>query len=214
MATETADVDRLLAHVEATLPREGWTEWPGGWKGQSELALLDAVFSISARYGAEDTGVRSVVKAYRDRDGAPGVDDLRTLAGFDPQALVDLLQNRQQVSGRLKAEAVVEAARKLVAAGGTSSETVDAEQHRQAYTSVHGLGKQTWNYFCMLLGRPQVKADRMVVRFVEQALDRTPTPDEANRLVHAVAERLVVPPTDLDHAIWSATRVASREEDT
>lgn len=211
MTPDTTYVDRLLAHVEATLPQEEWAEWPGGWQGQSELALLDAVFSISAQYGTEGTGVRRVVKAYRDRDGATGADDLRTLAAFDPQSLVDLVGNKQRVSGRLKAEAVVEAARHLVAAGATSSGSINPVEHRTAYTSVHGLGEQTWNYFCMLLGRDEVKADRWIVRFVEEALDRTSSPDEAHRLLHAVAERLRASPTRLDHAIWSATRAQAAE---
>ncbi|ROP34569.1 hypothetical protein [Pseudokineococcus lusitanus] len=212
--THDDDVARLSAHVEETLPRDEWAGWPGGWRGQSELALLDAVFSISARYGGEDTGVRRVVKAYRDRPGATGADDLRTLAAFDAEELAALVGNRQRVSGRLKADAVVEAAAHLVAAGATSSDNVDPTAHKSAYTSVHGLGSQTWHYFCMLLGREEVKADRWIIRFVEDALGRPSTADESHRLLHAVAERLGASPTALDHAIWSATREPAGNADT
>lgn len=204
--THDDDVARIRAHVETKLPRREWAEWPGGWQGQSELALLDAVFSISARYGGENSGVRRVVKAYRDREGVSGTDDLRTFATFDAKGLADLVGNTQQVSGRLKTAAVIEAAHNLAAAGATSGDRVDPVAHKSAYTSVHGLGSQTWHYFCMLLGREDVKADRWVIRFVEEALGRRSTAEESHSLLHTVAERLDASPTALDHAIWSATR--------
>lgn len=200
-----ADVTALRAHVERTLPAE-WPAWPGVWHGQAELALLDAVLSISARYGGEGTGVRRAVKAYRDREGATGADDLTVLAGFAPEELADVLGNRQRVSGRSKAEAVVEAAcnftRLTPPVVHADDLRPEKDEHRRAYTGVHGLGKQTWHYFCMLLGKPDVKADRWIIRFVDEALGRPTTAAEAHALVHAAAERLDRSPTDVDHAIW------------
>ncbi|HUZ55931.1 MAG TPA: hypothetical protein VMU94_25815 [Streptosporangiaceae bacterium] len=35
----------VLARVKATIgERDGWARWPGGWPGDIEAALVDAVF--------------------------------------------------------------------------------------------------------------------------------------------------------------------------
>jgi hypothetical protein len=59
----------------------------------------------------------------------------------------------------------------------------------------------------MLVGLPDVKPDRMVRRFVADALGRSGATavgaDEARDLVMATAARMGVSPRELDHAIWS-----------
>jgi hypothetical protein len=74
-------------------------------------------------------------------------------------------------------------------------------EHERAYRSVHGLGKVTWIYFGMNLGRPGVKADTWITRIVEQALGRRASTDESGELVLAAAGRLGLDPTQLDYAI-------------
>jgi hypothetical protein len=41
------DVAKVREHAEATIgcDPEQWTKWPGGWRGDIESALIDAVFS-------------------------------------------------------------------------------------------------------------------------------------------------------------------------
>lgn len=56
----TGDVERLLASIDSRVG-QAIPGCPGGWPGQIEAALLDAVFSIQARYGGPTTGVRGVV---------------------------------------------------------------------------------------------------------------------------------------------------------
>lgn len=51
-----SDVERLCMQIEIELPAT-WAEWPGGWPGEIEVALIDAVFSIQSRY----SGVRNVI---------------------------------------------------------------------------------------------------------------------------------------------------------
>lgn len=200
-----ADVDKVVAAAER-MPKP-WKKYPGGYKNQIEAALIDAVFSIRSKYGSETTGVRAVVGRYREAIGSPEPNELVRLASMDPDELTWVLQNAQTVSGRPKAEAVQEAARNLVHAGVQRTADLDPSAHRAAYTRVHGLGKVTWEYFCMLLGHQGVKADAWVTRWVAQAFGvESVDPARANALVHEAAKRLDVGPTELDHAIWAHAR--------
>lgn len=204
-----AEVKKLFERIEADLPRDQWPTWPGGWKGDIEAAVLDAIFSIRARYGGENTGVRGVVKRWRGSRGG-GRDDLKALEAFDEREndLLQILQNRQKLgSGQTKASAAVAAAKALLKAGVRSSSDVKGtDEERRAWCSVTGLGEVTWSYAQMLLGVPGVKADVMVMRFVGSTLGREVPAAEARDLVLAAARRMDVDATDLDHAIWSWQR--------
>lgn len=204
-----AEVKKLVERIEADLPRDQWPTWPGGWKGDIEAAVLDAIFSIRARYGGENTGVRGVVERWRGSRGE-GRDDLRALEAFDGREneLLEILQNRQKLgNGQTKASAAVAAAKALLKAGVRSSSDVKGtDEERRAWCSVTGLGEVTWSYAQMLLGVPGVKADVMVMRFVGSTLGREVPAAEARDLVLAAARRMDVDATDLDHAIWSWQR--------
>ena len=58
----------------------------------------------------------------------------------------------------------------------------------------------------MLLGVEDVKPDTWVMRFVRDRLPHVQNTDAASELVKAVAERMNVRATDLDHAIWRHQR--------
>lgn len=202
------ELDDLLGQLNAELPRENWKPWPGGWKDKIEAALIDAVLSIQAQYGSEHNGVRGALKRYA-RLSADGTDlnDLSRLVDIDENELQDLL-NDQVISGRSKVSAIREAAQNLISVGVIHASHLDAQnpEHKRAYTSVHGLGAVTWEYFGMLLGKPGVKADTWICRFVERAVGRDVSSKMANRLVMAAAKRLQADPIQLDHAIWAYER--------
>ncbi|WP_289020129.1 hypothetical protein [uncultured Ornithinimicrobium sp.] len=208
-----SDVVVLQRAIEETLPQP-WTDWPGGWPDEIEAALLDAVLSIRARYGSPHTGVRGAVTRYRDAVGGGELDDLARLAAYDAVLLGQILDNAQRTSGRPKSGAIVEAAGNLVRAGARRAADLEPKTHKRAYTRVHGLGGVTWEYFTMLLGRPGVKADTWVTRWVSSHVGREVTSREAHDLLTQVAGRLVDPDMDsphafltrLDHQIWRAAR--------
>ncbi|MBO0907781.1 hypothetical protein [Arthrobacter sunyaminii] len=205
--TSQTDVRQLVDFITAELPRDSWTPWPGGWPDQIEAALIDAVLSISAKYGSETNGVRGAVARYRAEVDSDRPNDLARLSNQDPEQLQTVL-NDQKVSGRTKASAIVEAAKNLLAVGVKSAADLDphnAEQ-KKAYTAVHGLGWVTWEYFGMLLGKPGIKADRWIVRFAGRALGRDVTATEAKALLFEAAAELEATPTELDHAIWAHER--------
>lgn len=201
---ETPDeLHQLLVHIGSRLP-EDWPVWPGGWPDQVELALIDAVLSIRSRYGSPTTGVRRRTALYRQARAPRQPDDLAALAEFDPQQLPALLQTQQRTGGALKASAIVEAARGLLAAGARCAADLDPDSaaQRAAYCRVRGLGPVTWQYLLMLVGRPGVKADVWVRRFVGEALDRPVDATGAGSLLVQAAHRLGADPTALDYAVW------------
>ena len=202
------NAETLTAYARATLPTT-WATWPGGWPGQIEAALLDAVLSIRARYGGPETGVRGAVARWRAHRHLASVDDLSALAGVEPAELAAVLGNQQKLSGgALKAEAAVAAAKAFVNASVRHAADLDPTrpEHRAAYLDVKGLGPVTWRYFCMLLGTEGVKADTWILKFVEAALGRPVAPGEAELLVTRAADTLGASATALDHAIWQHMR--------
>lgn len=215
---DEAQVARLVASIRSDFP-EGVPLPPRGWQGEAEAALIDAVFSMRANYGnSESTGVRRIVGAWRRErgrpDGAP-LDDLRALAGYDPERLADLVENHQRVPGpnaMTKAAPVVAAAENLAAAGFWNAAALVADgpkgEASRAYRKVRGLGFVTWTYLLMLLGVPGVKADVMICRYVTRALrsERELGPGFCAAAVTAAAHRLAVGAVQLDNAIWALQR--------
>ena len=202
-----SDISTLREFISTELPRDSWKPWPGGWPDQIEAALIDAVLSIAAQYGTPQNGVRGAVSRYRQAVGTDWPDDLARLAAYDPEKLQAVVNN-QKVSGRTKASAIVEAAGNLLAEGVQAASDLDPHDpaQKRAYTSVHGLGPVTWEYLGMLLGKPGVKADRWILRFVSRGLGRDLSSAEAHSLLHEVSNRLDTSPTELDHAIWAYER--------
>ena len=214
--TNEKDVAALEAHV---LDKLGATHdsWPGGYPDDVELALLDAIFSVRARYGdrKKKTGVFGAVHRWSEYRGG-SADDLRVLAAADLAELT-VITNRSVLSGRPKAQVAIDAAVSLVAAGITTADAMrgDAAAAKRAYLSVRGCGPVTWAYVQMLVGIDDVKADVWVVRFVAQALGRDRVESAtASTLVKAVAHGIGVQERQLDHAIWRYQRVLSDHEGT
>jgi len=69
-----------------------------------------------------------------------------------------------------------------------------AEQQQKlikAITSIHGIGEATYRYLLMLSGDDQmVKPDRMILRFIENAVGEDVNEVEAVKLIQAVSEHL------------------------
>lgn len=207
-------LNAVLAEV-AKIDDGEFAEYGGGWPGEIGTALVDAVFSIRARYHAKDPtkGVLGRVRKFRSQHPDAAA-DLRTLSRLGEASIREIMGSTK-TSQRLKSECVIEAANALLAlvpAVATADQLrgTDSAQIEKAYTSVDGLGWVTCEYFQMLLQKPGVKADTMIVRFVNNALGAAelgPVGDrEARQLVvgaHEIQSRGVCL-IAYDHAIWRA----------
>lgn len=212
-AAAPEDVDKVLVYIEQTITE--WKDMFEGWPGNIELALVDAVLSIQARYGTNpETGIRGSLKRYRDASGRDSWDDLEHLAAADPEALSALLANRQKTGGVTKAEAIVAAAQRFVAIGVRHAADVQAGSaaQRDAYCGTRGLGPITWEYLLMLLGNDGVKPDVLVTRFVEEALGRPVGYPEVIQIVRETAVRLNKPVGAVDHTLWNYISTRPRTE--
>lgn len=200
------ELETLLGAVDK-VQEHYFSEYPGGWGGQISTALVDAVFSIRARYWAKDPEKGVIGRLRRFRCLHPKAqDDLSLLVDVGPDELREIMGNTRTFT-RHKSEAVMDAAERFLAAGVVHAEdflSIDPRQMKRVYTSVPGLGWVTFEYFSMLLGRPGVKADSMITRFVSQALGGDVTPQKARMLIGAAYERVDKGEslTHFEHGIW------------
>jgi len=212
MSSDQKDEIRALAAAIRELPS---ATWPGGY-AETGLALLDAVYSVNARY--EPTTL-NVIRRYRehrgDRADADTVEDLLQViegAGGPERFAADIVHNRQRTSttnGILKADAVHQLAGLLVSHGTTAKSQVEKLSPEQlkdvetAWRSVRGQGSGiTWRYFLMLLNLDGVKPDRMIMRFISDTIGRSPRVDEAVDLITAAAAEAGLRAIEADHRIW------------
>lgn len=206
---------RAVLAETAKLNDDEFTAYSGGWKGRVGTALVDAVFSIRARYRVDDPskGVGGRLKTFNAKY-PEAINDLAALAAVGEHDLAEIM-GRTKTGGRSKAACVIGAAEALLKVEPpitTADDLVAADTARvqAAYTSVHGLGWVTSEYFQMLLGVPGVKADRMIVRFVNAALagagmDAVDARTARELVVQAyAAEKRGETLTHYEHAIWRA----------
>ena len=197
------------------------------------LCVIDAVFSIGARYKSTQATVARFchntgwprLAASRDERGA-GSHSLSGLldfyGGLTPEAATEtLFGNRQRTSttsGILKAEAVKLFADALLRCEIDRFTDITPERLELAESIILGLPGQgsgiAFDYFRMLAGDDDIiKPDRMIQRFVARALGTAAVPGtrQAAVLVRLAARELTRrghhwTPLNLDHAIWRYQR--------
>jgi hypothetical protein len=211
------DVEKVTARITSHLgpPSEWW--WPGGWPGDIEAALVDAVFSARAVYRSKNgKGIYANVAAWRaGRDRTDwSLDELiAEIDGMGVDAWAGHFGNRQHSptrppsapGGPSKAATVREAAGALREQGINTATDIglgNTETAQRVLAAVPGIGRGTANYFLMLLGAPGARPDRMVHRFLRDAAGHAFSDAQAESAVIAAADRLSVQPYVLAHAIW------------
>lgn len=219
----------LLTAIER-IPPEFFKQYGGGWPDESSVALVDAIFSMNAKYETKhNKGVLDKVKQLRtDLDAPEGwQNSLSTLAAVDPEKLISIMGGSMAAPNskraHTKAAAVTLAAAAMHSATGVDSASdivlfIEADRQRngkklkKAYTSVLGLGPVTFEYFLMLLGVPGVKVDRMILRFVSRAVGEPLDEHEVLQLVKdahtdLLAQKIVeCSLIEFEHAIWRFER--------
>lgn len=195
----TADGAKIAEAVLKHLgPQERWIPWPGGYPSRPDLALVDAVMSIRARYGSTTpregraTGVVGAVARYRDRAGEAGPDWIGHLASQDPHALEDMV-GRSVTGGSRKAAAIVDAAKRFHDAGVFTRIAFDPEDEtqRRLYTQVP---RPRARHLGVLQHAP--RTPRSEARHLDRPIRRSrsrrppPPPPEAGAAIKAAATKL------------------------
>lgn len=195
------------------------------------LCVIDAVFSLGARYESTERTVQDWCKRYgwrvargEGREEHRVTDFLNILQAYENRwddIARDVFANRQRTSTRsgiLKAEAVYRFSKVLQHFGiETFADSLRLglrDDVRQAIKSIPGQGSGlSFHYFLILAGHTDaVKADRMVRRFVANALGmRDVSPELAENLVRDASTLLrpefpKLSPSALDNKIWKYQR--------
>lgn len=229
-----SDVANLVAALEHDVKLRGVVLPDEYFYSSLPLCIIDAVFSINARY----QGVRNVIYRYchhfrmnqyrEDRNKLPDPDKqqpvgqfLATIEAVGPEVFAtEILKNRQRTSSRngiLKSEAVLQFGRVLQAHGieyfQDVTSAVNDEQLCQAIKSIPGQRSGiSLQYFFMLSGSDDlIKPDRMIQRYLERVVRRHLTEADAQRLVSDATRQLQSQNPNLtvrllDYQIWDFQR--------
>lgn len=221
---EAKDQVQLVKEAVENIPQPYFDHYPGGWPDQISLALVDAVFSIGARYETtEGKGVlprlQRLSKSWDEASQDPR-NSLMALTEYNEALIREFMGSGKVAPGKsfekYKSIAAIEAAQEIQKLGINSSEDLISYWYgskkqqsdlRKAYTSVYGLGKVTFEYFLMLLGLPGVKADRMITRFVATAIGASSiTAERAHSLImdsyQESSIKHAVSLISFEHGIW------------
>ena len=231
--TEANETEKLLGLIrreieleQATLPEEYYYQ-------SLPLCVIDAVFSIGVKYES----VRNTVSKYCDHFGLkrqrttekhPAAHEQESIDSFVQKYeeigveafAATIYQNRQRTSTRngiLKAEAVYRFSKGLLEHGVHVLQDVDKVIGDAAFEArIKAIPGQKSGislvYFYMLAGEDEkIKPDRMIIRFLEKALQRQVKLEEAQHLLEASASILSaeykhITPRLLDYQIWNYTR--------
>jgi len=240
------DVGRVVERCLTTMPELATAELTDGYfYAHLPLCVINAVFSIGVRYEA----TKRVVQRYCDHFGLqrvrPNLHSLPPRASQQPLTVFisevarhgvesftdDVFANRQRTSTRngiLKTEAAWRFAQALLDNDVNYLQdipaVVNSPQLDAAISTIPGQSSGiSLSYFFMLAGSDElVKPDRMIRGFLQDTLNRSVSPKEAQTLLTDACAVLRRPyptltPRLLDSCIWrreSGRRKAGRRSDT
>lgn len=217
-------ITRTLNLSEAKLSR-------GYYYNSVVLCIIDAVYSIGARYSSTENTVfrycrKIKIEPFR-KYGSPTSsiinehtvsDFLDIIKGHSYEALAaSLFENKQRTStnnGILKAQAVCEFAEILQANNINSFADVPRMYNNlRIENQIRGIRGQgtgiSLNYFYMLSGNDDlIKADRHILRFIYEATGQEVNKQQAEAMLTSCVDKLRVRFPHLtcrllDHTIWS-----------
>lgn len=221
-------VDALGSALHSDLGDHALWFRPRRYPDSLALSIIDAIFSTGARYATVENILDRYI-AYRDGqggdvavDGAPEL--LTTFAEVgSPGAWAQDIGNRRPTSttpgAPLKAEAVKEAATRLLAAGISTAEDFRSAADSDALQVVRSVWREvpgqrsgfTWAYLQLLVGIPALRVDGVVATYIARVLDVSVDDvdgDLVSGLIAEVARRNEWDEREIPMAIWRAEQRA------
>lgn len=230
------DVQKLLEYIIQNLSDQLSTNvLPDEYYYQSlTLAAIDAVYSARARYPSVQSVVERYCNKYKlaryrsPRDCLPQPEGQENVNALIQKMVKDgclnfaekIFENQSRTAGRLKADVLLDLLNEIQHLNIQTFQDIQPwltqyDQQCQlvsTITKIHGIGEATSRYFLMLAGDEQmVKPDRMILRFIRNALGRTVNEVYAVSLIQALSKKLVtnyphMSPRLLDYLIWTWQR--------
>ena len=219
MSVTDDDIPTLIEYCEANLGDPDLWKTPDGYPDSLALCIIDAIYSTGSHYSS----VVKVINRYKRAGGANhGASDLRQSiahAGGGRGWAETIAQNvkpaHTKAHAKLKAEVIEQAADLMIEHGidtvpdfvSTVSDNLRDNNVLRAWKKLPSQSSGvTYNYLLILAGLPSVKPDRMVLRFLRDALGEDADLNEGRAidLLEATAERIGVDPRALDHIAWRA----------
>ncbi|GAA2177222.1 heme peroxidase [Arthrobacter parietis] len=219
-------VDRLTEVCRTEFGDESRWFDPKGYRDALALCIIDSIYSTGSHYKSvinvvnEYWSYRVTQGADPSRDGAQELSATFEEVGGSEQwaALVDNRKPAHTSAGApLKAEVVRQAAIALREIGIlTTQDLRDEYEKDETLSRVKSVWLKlpsqssgiTFNYLLILAGLQSVKADRMILRFIQQHTDlgrSEISPHQAATLIKRVADAYPTTARKLDHVIWRHT---------
>ena len=221
MKIDDSEIQTLVSYCEANLGDPHLWKTPDGYPESLALCTIDSLYSTGSHY----TSVVNVIKRYKEKYPAGGTHSAEdhlwsiTEAGGARKWAEDVVQNRKPAhthpGAPLKAEIIEQAAQLMLDLGIRTVPELRrvVEENPQDNPVYHGWKKLpsqssgvTYNYLLLLAGMQSIKPDRMVLRFLADALGKdTPiSTGDAVELLEQTAQHLHVEARALDHIVWRA----------
>ncbi|ORM30118.1 hypothetical protein BFL43_18820 [Williamsia sp. 1135] len=221
-------VDALGSALRSDLGDHALWFRPRRYPNSLALSIIDAIFSTGARYATVENILDRYI-AYRDGQGGDATGDgapelLATFAEVGSSgAWAHDIGNRRPTSttpgAPLKAEAVIDAATRLLAAGIATSEDLRTAADSDALHVVWSVWREvpgqrsgfTWAYLQLLVGISALQVDGVVAAYLARVLDVSVDDVDAglvSELIAEVARSNEWDERDIPMAIWRAEQRA------
>lgn len=216
--TET-EIKTLVDYCETHLGDSNLWTTPDGYPNSLALCIIDSIYSTGSHYSS----VVNVIEHYKASGGAQdGAKELtRSIqnAGGAREWATSIAHNLKPAHTRpgapLKAEIIEQAVALMEELGidtvpdlvaHVKDEPLDNEVLRGWKRLPSQSSGVTYNYLLILAGMPSVKPDRMILRFLADALGEETNLDSprAVELITETAKTMNVDPRALDHIAWRA----------
>lgn len=213
------EISTLVEYCETHLgDPQLWTT-PEGYPRSLALCIIDSIYSTGSHYSS----VVNVIERYKTvrgtRDGASDLARSIQEAGGAREWASSIAHNLKPAHTKpgapLKAEIIEQAAQLMIDqeidtvpdfVAHVSEKGVDNPVHRAWKRLPSQSSGVTYNYLLILAGMPSVKPDRMIFRFLAQALGEETELDgqRAVELMTQTAKTMNVDARALDHIAWRA----------
>ncbi|UVI34735.1 hypothetical protein [Brevibacterium spongiae] len=219
MAVTENEINTLVKYCETHLGDPTLWKTPDGYPNSLALCIIDSIYSTGSHYSSVVKVIERYKKAGGERHGAKDLAGSIQQAGSARSWATTIAKNLKPAHTRpgapLKAD-IIEQAVALMAELGidTVPDLVTAVGGKLTDNRVYRGWKRlpsqssgvTYSYLLILAGLPSVKPDRMIFRFLADALGEESDldVDRARELMTETAKAMKVDPRALDHIAWRA----------